>query len=145
MDIDLENKIIKSFINKEFQLRLSYEANNKREDFISKIGNIKYFKTICIINETKKNPSFLIIQQFMKKYDAANKFYVISNYVKLDGIYIDLETAVNEFSLNGPASLIIGLPSGFTHYKGDSYASNQPNFYLVPQIRFDGKTWNEDI
>jgi len=67
----------------------------------------------------------------MRKYDAANKIYIISYYDNLDGIFIDLETAVNEFSQNGPSSLIVGLPSGFTHYKGDSYASNQPNLCVV--------------
>ena len=59
MDKDLENKIIKSFIKKEFQHRLIYElANNKRDDFISKIGNIGYFKTECILSELKKTLHF---------------------------------------------------------------------------------------
>ena len=144
MDYELEKKMIRSFMNKNFQERLYYELTNKKRDvFIQKMCQYHddYLKKECIIQRSTKNPSYHVMQQIFKKYDASKRYYILSFINNFDGVYVELETAVEKLSLNGFASFIIGLPSGFTHFKGESYASTQPNFYLNPLNRFDGKPW----
>jgi len=145
MDNALEEKIIRSFANKIFQGRLLFELTSpkRRTTFIQKMchGYDNYLKNSCILQRSKTNPAFSELQQMMVTHDAAKKFYVLSLNDGMDGVYVDLEPAVEKLSSNGFASFIVGLPSGFTHFKGESYASYQPNFYLKPYIRFDGKPW----
>lgn len=144
MDDELEKKVVRSFVNKNFQERLFYElANNKRDAFIHKMCHryCDYLKKDCIIQYSTKNPRHHVVQQVFKKYDASKRYYVLSILDDFDGVYVELETAIEKLSLNGFASFIVGLPSGFTHFKGESCASNQPNFYLKPLNRFDGKPW----
>ena len=144
MDAELEKKVVCSFVNKNFQERLFYElTNNKRDVFVHKMCQYyyDYLMEDCIFQNSKKNPSYQEIQQVFEKYDASKRYYVLSALNDFDGVYVELETAVEKLSLNGFASFIVGLPSGLTHFKGESYASNQPNFYLKPLNRFDGKPW----
>ena len=144
MDTELEKKVVRSFVNKNFQERLLYElTNNKRDSFIHKMCHryYDYLKEDCIIQSSTQTPTYHIIQQVFVKYDASKRYYVLSFLDDFDGVYVELGTAVEKLSLNGFASFIVGLPSGLTHFKGESYASNQPNLYLKPLNRFDGKPW----
>ena len=94
--------------------------------------------------ESMKFPEPQEIIKIMKTYGVINKCYVLSEYRDYDGVYVDLNNAVEKLKWNGFPSLIVGLPSGFSHFKGESYASRQPNFFLKPKNRFDGLTWGDN-
>ena len=71
-----------------------------------------------------------------------DKVYVLSAYLKLDGVFTDLRTAAEALQFEGFASFIIGLPSGVLHFCGESVAGGKrQNFFLRPLNWFDGAQW----
>ncbi len=94
------------------------------------------------MDETIKNPKFEALQAKMRQHGAQDRYYVISEISGFDGVSAGLQEVVEKLSLNGYASIAIGLPSGFTHFRAESLGSCQPNFFLKPKQRFDGVRWN---
>ena len=145
MDFDLEKKVINSFVYKEFRDRLYFElTNNRRNEFIHKFCKeyTKYIRNQLIYFESNRHPSYEDIKLKFKEYNALDKIYIITDDEKYDGSYIDLKIATQDFGMFGFATFIIGLPSGFTFFKGESFYGYWPNFYLKPNVRFDGKPWS---
>lgn len=147
MDINIEEKVIKAFFCKNKQERLLFElATKKRQEFIHKLSHRyqEFLNTELILQESKKFPEPKVFFDTMSSFGGSKKCYVFSEYEDFDGIYSELETAFKRLNCNGFASLIVGLPSGFTHFKAESDRSFQMNFYLKPLQRFDGLPWNRD-
>lgn len=141
MDANLEKKIAKAFIYKNKQERFLFERSKKnRTDVIHKLPAIIDESLFMMKSTTFPSPEEII--KIMKSYSGGDNCYVISEYEDFDGVCISLQSAVEKLQWNGFPSLIVGLPSGFSHFKNESYASNQPNCFLKPKIRFDGAVWN---
>jgi len=146
MDINIETKVIKAFFYKNKQERLLFElTTKKRQEFIHKLSHRyqEFLNPDFIFRESKKFPEPKVLCDTMSSFGVSKKCYVFSEYEDFDGICSDLETAVERLNCNGFASLIVGLPSGFTHFKAESDRSFQTNFYLKPLQRFDGLPWNK--
>ena len=141
MDIEMEKKIARAFIYKNKRERFLFEmANKNRSDAIHRLEKT-IDKSFSVMQSTKFPPPAQLIQT-MTEYGAGKMCYVISeDYEDFDGVYIELYLAVEKLRWNGFSSLIVGLPSGFSHLKLESYASWQPNMFLKPTIRFDNVPW----
>ena len=145
MDTEIEIKIVRAFCEKIFQSRFIYElSGRKRSNFIRKLCHRyrRYLKADCILDECKQFPAFEVCEQKMRLNSGHRECYVISEYPDFDGIYTDWVTAYDKLGINGFASITVGLPSGFAHFKAESYASFQPNCFLKPKNRFDGLPWD---
>ena len=150
MDLEMEKKIARAFIYKNKRDRFVFELIKKDREIFGELPKSR-FNAICrlenIVDDTfkimksNKNPSSAELIKTMSAYGAEKMCYVISEYRDLDGVYVDLQLAVEKLKLNGFPSLIVGLPSGFSHLKLESYASCQPNCFLKPMIRFDCIPW----
>ena len=142
MDIEIEKKIAQAFIYK-----------NKRERFLFEMAKKDRINAICRL-EKIIDKSFSILQsnkfpvpteliEIMSAHGVDKMCYVLSEYKEFDGVYVELRLAAEKLHQNGFPSLIVGLPSGFSHLKFESYASNQPNCFLKPLIRFDNISWGK--
>ena len=142
----MEKKIAHAFVYKNKRDRFLFEMSKNdsdtfgelpkaRFDAICKLENI-IDKSRCIMQSTK-NPSPVELIKIMSANGVGKICYVISEYKDLDGVYVKLDLAVAKLQWNGFPSLIVGLPSGFSHFKGESYASTQPNCFLQPLEKFD--------
>ncbi len=150
MDIGMEKKIAKAFVYPNKQERFLFELSKKCKDNSSRFPETR-LHAICQLEriidrrfsfmESMKFPEPQEIIKIMNGYGVKNNCYVLSEYEDYDGVFVDLNKAVEKLRWNGYSSLIVGLPSGFSHFKGESYASRQPNFFLKPKNRFDGLPW----
>jgi len=144
IDIDIEKRIVRAFFIKNSQPRLLHElCSKKRRAFTHRLSHQynKYIMDKCMVDECSKFPSY---EQFMDKmlfYGAAKESYVISEDPEFDGIYCALDAAYKKVHEYGLVALIVGLPSGFTHFRAESDASYQPNCFLRPTNRFDNLPW----
>ena len=146
MDINIETKVIKTFFYKNKQDRLLFElATKKRREVIHKLCHRyrEFLNPEFIFQESKKFPEPRLLCDTMRAFGVSKRCYVFSEHEDFDGIYSNLDTASGKLHCNGFASLIVGLPSGFTHFKAESDRSFQVNFYLRPRQRFDGLPWKE--
>ena len=146
MDIEMEKKIARAFIYKNKRDRFLFEMSKNdsdtfgelpkaRFDAICKLENI-IDKSRCMMQSTK-NPSPVELIKIMSANGVEKMCYVISEYKDFDGVYVELKLAVDKLQWNGFPSLIVGLPSGFSHFKSESYASVQPNCFLLPLEKFN--------
>jgi hypothetical protein len=150
MNIDIEKKIAKSFIFPNKQERFLFDMARKSKETFAELPKPR-FEAICrleniidasyAIMKSKQNPTPVQLIKTMSEYGVGKMCYVISEYKDFDGVYIELRLAAEKLQWNGFPSLIVGLPSGFAHFKYESYASSQPNCFLKPTIRFDGVPW----
>lgn len=151
MDIEFEKKIARAFVYRNKRDRFIFDLSRKSKGFFGELSRDR-FNAICRL-ETIIDDSFSILQsmrfpapieieRIMTSYGVKDMCYVLSENRDFDGVYIELTTAIYKLQCNGFPSLIVGLPSGFSHFKGDSYASTQPNCFLKPSVRFDGIPWN---
>lgn len=148
----MENKIAKAFVYPNKQKRFLFELSKKCKNNFCELPKTG-FDAICKLDKfIDKTRSFMDSMKFpepqeiiriMRIYGVKNNCYVLSEYEDFNGVFVDLNKAVEKLRWNGFPSLIVGLPSGFSHYKGESYASIQPNFFLKPKNRFDGLTWGD--
>jgi len=146
MDLNIETKVIKTFFYKHKQGRLLFElTSNRRQEFIHKLCHRfeEFFKPEVVYQKSRQFPELNALCYTMREFGVSNKCYVFSEYEDFDGIYTNLETAAERLNCNGFASLMVGLPSGFTHFKAESDRSLQINFYLKPPRRFDGLPWDK--
>ena len=135
----MERKIAKAFI-----------CRNKRERFIFEMSKRRRFDAICrlpaiidrtfAIMQSRKFPAPIELVRIMHDHGVKDICYVLSaDYDDgFDGEYVSLTDAAEKLHINGFPSLIVGLPSGFSHFREESYASYQPNCFLRPETRFDG-------
>ena len=146
MDSELEKKIANAFFYKNFRQRLLQDLSEDRKSFIHKMchSHAKYMLPECILEKSTRNPDYHAVYLYMQKHGVQDKYYVISEYPDFDGTYVAFMEAIEQLSCNGFASFIVGLPSGFTHFKAESDRSFQPNFYLKPKTRFDGMKWDSE-
>ena len=142
MDIEIEKKIAKAFIYKNKQERFIFEMTKKdRLNAICKFESI-IDKSFSVMQSNKFPPPIQLIE-IMSSYGVGKMCYVISEYKEFDGVYVELRLAAEKLYQNGFPSLIVGLPSGFSHLKFESCASAQPNCFLKPLIRFDNSSWEK--
>lgn len=143
MDIALEKQIINAFFYRNFRDRMLHELSKDRGRFIHKICQAydKYMLPECFWNRSNKFPSPEALLYEMKSHGARDMCYVISMDSDIDGKYVELMKAIEQLASNGLASFIVGLPSGFTHFKAESILSQQPNCFLKPKVRFDRIEW----
>jgi len=126
MNNSLEKMIVKLFITKERQDRLFYElTNNKRGNALNKFA--KYLKPKVIIDKENSLPSNFDVYTRLMKFNLKDQCYIICWGYELDGKMIDLNSAIEQLNCNGFPALIVSIPSGFTYFKNESYASFQPN------------------
>lgn len=136
----MEKRIAEALFYKNKRDRFLFERQKYSSvDTIAKLPNIVDSK-LCIM-KSAKFPSVDNIIATMKANGVGDKCYVISEYEAYDSQYKPLRDAVEQLNRNGFASLIIGLPSGFSHLKEESWASSQPNCFIKPNIRLDKKPW----
>ena len=150
MDIEFEKKIAQAFIYKNKRERFIFDMTKKDNDIFGEVTRTR-FNAICrlekiideayLIMKSSQNPSPDELIKTMAMYGVGKKCYVLSEYKDLDGAYVDLRLAVDKLYCNGFPSLIVGLPSGFSHFKYESFASTQPNCFLKPMARFDSVPW----
>ena len=150
MDVEIEKKIVDAFIFKNKRKRFFFEMTRNDREFFGELPKSR-FNAICRLERivdisfqimiSSKFPSIAGIIETMTAHGVEKKCYVLSEYKDLDGIYVDLCFAVEKLNQNGFPSLIVGLPSGFSHLKFESYASYQPNCFLKPKVRFDDVPW----
>ena len=149
MDLELLKKISKAFIypNKRERflldiVRRSKDANRGytrgRADPVFRLPEIIDQSLMLMKSMHFPPPEELI--SLMQQNGVGDTCFVLSEYTDLLGVVVPLVDAVNRLHINGFPSLIVGLPSGFTHLKYDSFASHQPNCFVKPRIRFDGET-----
>ena len=144
LDVMLEEKIAKSFIYRNKQDRFLFEmAKRRRLSAICKLPAI--VDKSCLLLESQQFPSSVELVKIMQSFDVSDMCYVLSEYGDdgFDGEYVSLIEAVKKLQFNGFPSLIVGLPSGFSHLKYESRASTQPNCFLKPKTRFDGLAWKK--
>ena len=143
MDIAMEEKIAKAFVYRNKRERFIFEMSKRqRLDIICKLPFI--IDSSYAIMKNNKFPSPVELVKIMQSYGVKDMCYVISEYNDdgFDGEYVLLIKAAKKLHTNGFPSLIVGLPSGFSHFKEESYASHQPNCFLKPLIRFDSVSWD---
>ena len=75
----------------------------------------------------------------MRENGVGDTCFVLSEFKDMLGVTLPLFDVVDHLHINGFASLIVGLPSGFAHLKDESWESGQPNWFMKPRIRLDGK------
>jgi len=146
LDIEMEKRIARAFIYKNKRDRFLFEMSKNDTDTFGKLPKARFNaicklenmidKSCCIMQSTK-NPSPVELIEIMSANGVEKMCYVLSEYIDFDGIYVRLDLAVDKLQWNGFPSLIVGLPSGFSHFKGESYASTQPNCFLQPLEKFD--------
>lgn len=148
----MERKIANSFIYPNKQERFLFELSRKSKDTFGELPRDR-FNAICkleriidrslsMMQSTKSlQPSEII--NIMSTYGVKNNCYVMSEYKDFDGAYTELTLAIEKLQGNGFPSLIVGLPSGFSYFQGESFASTQPNFFMKPKIKFDNSSWNK--
>jgi len=152
VDLKMEKKIAQAFIFKNKRERFMFEMAKQGRETFGQLPKSR-FNAICRL-ENIVDPSLSIIQskslpspkqliEIMSAYGAGEICYVLSEYAEFDGVYVDLRLAAEKLNFNGFPSLIVGLPSGFSHLKFESYASRQPNWFLKPSIRFDNVPWSK--
>lgn len=142
MDIIMEKKIAKAFIYANKQDRFLFEmSKNQRLHAICRLPFMIDKSSGLMLNTQFPSPAEIV--KIMQAQHVKDMCYVISEYENdgFDGEYVPLIKAAEKLNTNGFPSLIVGLPSGFSHFKEESYASNQPNCFLKPRIRFDGIPW----
>jgi|GEM_PF-524597 hypothetical protein len=142
MILEIEKGIIKAFFQKHKQDRLYYELDcGKDEEFIRRLSHdyLNYLKNECIILKSDKKRSADEIIDIMKAHDVSELCYVFSEYEEFNRKQMQLRKALEIHSGNGFAFLITGLPSGFSFFGAESYASYKPTFFLTPLNRFDKK------
>lgn len=142
MDSLMEDKIAQAFAYK-----------NKRERFLFELKKRNRLSAICKLptivdeslgmNRSNSLPPPEDIIRIMQNFGVQDKCYVLSEYSRegYDGVYLPLKNVVEALNTNGFPALIVGLPSGFSHLRDESYASHQPNYFLKPSKRFDGLNW----
>jgi len=143
-DIKTEEMIIKAFFYKNKQERLLYEfSRGDNDQIIHRLSDNpeNYLNQSCITEKSTKGRTTQEILNSMKMHGVKQICYVISEYEDLNRKECDLITAIEKLNMNNFAFLIVGLPSGYTFFQGESYASYKPNCFLKPERRFDGKDW----
>lgn len=148
----MEKKISQAFIFPNKRERFLFDLSRKSKSNFGEIPKDR-FMAICKLGDSiddsysllvsNKLPKPSEIMRIMAKYQASSSCYVLSEYKDYDGVFINLDDALTKLQWNGFPSLIVGLPSGFSHYRGESYASSQPNYFLKPLKRFDGIDWDK--
>jgi len=149
MDNKLESKIIKAFFYPNKQDRILFELlKNMHREVIHRLCHSynDYIDRNYVVagSESKKGRSSDDIIKVMQDNGVSSLCYVISEYEEFNRKQCKLKEALDSLnSCNGFAFLIVGLPSGFTFFQGESHSSYQPNFFLKPKMRFDGIPWGK--
>lgn len=149
MDLELLNKTAKAFIYPNKRERFLLDMTRKSKDTFCGLQR-NQMDAVCrlpeIIDQSlmqMKSTHFPPPDQLisiMRHNGVGDTCFVISEYADMLGVVMPLVDAVNRLHVNGFPSLIVGLPSGFAHLKHESWASQQPNCFVKPRIRFDGES-----
>ncbi|MDR2913261.1 MAG: hypothetical protein LBV74_00245 [Tannerella sp.] len=146
VDTSIENKIINSFFLNNRKDRILLDLTRKNgQDVIHKLSQYfsAYIDSRCIVFQSNKGRTISEILGIMQKHGVEKQCYVLSEYLEYNRKQVEINDALEAHRSNGFASIIVGLPSGFTYFQGESYASNKPNCFLKPSVRFDSLSWNK--
>jgi len=141
----MERKIAQAFIYKNKRNRFIFEMSKNDRDTFGELPRARFnaicklediLDKSCRIMQSTKNPSPVELIKIMSMNGVGKRCYVISEYKDFDGVCVELNLAVEKLQWNSFPSLIVGLPSGFAHFKSESYGSTQPNCFLQPMISF---------
>lgn len=149
MDIELLKKTAKAFIYPNKRERFLLDITRKSKDTIGGLTRDQ-LHAVCRLPEIIDQSLMQMVSMnfpppeqlisLMRQNGVGNTCFVLSEYVDMLGIVMPLADAVNRLHINGYPSLIVGLPSGFSHLKDESFASHQPNCFVKPRIWFDGES-----
>jgi hypothetical protein len=144
VDLEIEKKIITSFFYKNKRDRVLFElSRNNGKEVIHKLCHdyLNYLDNGRMLLQSSKRRMPPEIQSILKENGVKSLCYVWSEHSQYHRKHIDLAEAIEAHMYNGFASLVVGLPSGFAHFQGDSLGPTQPNCFLKPTERFDGIGW----
>lgn len=134
MDKELEEIIVKSFINKRIQQRVLFELfSPKKRDNVMNMLCHNYSDTLrkeFMIEIPKPNSDPNEIAKLMKKQGASNDCYAMSWNHSIDGKHMSLSSALEVAVGEGFPSLISCIPGKLAYFEAEQEYGPPPRFIL---------------
>jgi hypothetical protein len=138
MDREYEKILVKNFIEKRLQERVTFElaSEKKRLDALSRLCHsyMSSFVQKYMIEIPKPNSDFTLILNILKTYGANDICYAISFNKEIDGQQLPLKSALEKAVGSGMPSIISCLPDKLVYFESEQECGSPARYVLLKKL-----------
>ena len=135
MDIELEQQIAHSLMRREFSERFLRDLQAPGNSMIHRLPDMLDVRFVMGSSNHFATPA--AAADLMCDNGVGNMCYVFSEFGSFHRVYAPLHTALEVVQFSRSPAFLVGLPSGFSYFKGAAYPVRPFSCFLRPFRGFD--------